>query len=267
MKKRLLTLAASVVSTAALLAFAGCGGPSSEPSDEGLFPPGEAAVAGAALTPVDDSLGTVTVTGTVTIDGDVPPAPEIPAIRGNQDASVCLAGTPDEVTEPTWRVNPGNKGVANVVVWVKPPKDKYFKKPADDKKTWKDEVIVDQPHCAFVPHVTVLFQQYYDGANYSETGQKFTVLNSAPIPHNIRITGRDNRWGGGTLPAKSGRQEYSGLKTEKREVSMNCDIHKWMSGYLWTFDHPFAAVTDADGKFKLENVPAGSEITIQGWHE
>src|SRR5262245_3132170 len=103
MNKRMLTLAAAVVSTATLIAFVGCGGTSSEPSDEGLFPTGEA-VGGQVLTPVDDSLGTVTISGTVTFDGDVPPTPEIPAIRGNQDQGVCLAGTPDEVTDPTWRV-------------------------------------------------------------------------------------------------------------------------------------------------------------------
>ncbi len=190
-------------------------------------------------------------------------------MRQHADAGICLGGKPSEKVEQTWMVDGDSKAVQNVVVWVAPPKGQFFKKPADDKKTWKDEVTVDQPHCAFEPHVVVLYPQYNDGIQLVPTGQKMTVLNSAPVAHNIRVGGSSqyNPSRGGTISPRTGRYEYSTIKVDKQEVSMNCDIHKWMNGFALTFNHPYAAVTDAQGKFKIENVPAGSEITFEGWHE
>jgi hypothetical protein len=40
-----------------------------------------------------------------------------------------------------------------------------------------------------------------------------------------------------------------------------------MTGYVWAFDHPYAAVTKDDGTYEIKNVPAGSELNLVGWHE
>ncbi len=246
----------------------GCTSSISEPSDEGLFRSGGAGTQGPALTPVDDSKGFTTLAGTVTYDGEPPVMPEMPGMRSHADAGVCLAGKPGEIVEQTWMVDRDTRAVRYVVVWVNPPKGQFFKKPPDDRKTWSDEVTVDQPHCAFIPHVVVLYPQYNDGTQRVATGQKLTVLNTAPIAHNIRVGGSSqfNPAKGGTLSPRIGRYEYN-LNWDKQKVSMNCDVHKWMNGFAMTFDHPYAAVTDAQGKFKIENVPAGSEVTVQAWHE
>lgn len=39
-----------------------------------------------------------------------------------------------------------------------------------------------------------------------------------------------------------------------------------MTAYVLVLDHPYAAVTDKDGKFKIENLPAG-ELEFRYWHE
>ena len=44
------------------------------------------------------------------------------------------------------------------------------------------------------------------------------------------------------------------------------NIYPWMGGYVWAFDHPYFAVTDADGRFELPNVPAGTWRLV-AWHE
>ncbi len=47
---------------------------------------------------------------------------------------------------------------------------------------------------------------------------------------------------------------------------VNCDLHPHMKAYWLIMDHPYMAVTDAEGKFKIENLPAGKyDFTV--WHE
>lgn len=38
----------------------------------------------------------------------------------------------------------------------------------------------------------------------------------------------------------------------------------WMRAYLWVSEHPYAAITDADGRFELTDVPAG-EYELVAW--
>jgi hypothetical protein len=39
-----------------------------------------------------------------------------------------------------------------------------------------------------------------------------------------------------------------------------------MNAYVGVLDHPYYAVTDADGKFELKTLPPGT-YTIEAWHE
>ena len=41
-----------------------------------------------------------------------------------------------------------------------------------------------------------------------------------------------------------------------------CSIHPWMKGYVFIIDHPFAAVTKADGSFEITGVPAGKQQLV-----
>ena len=40
-----------------------------------------------------------------------------------------------------------------------------------------------------------------------------------------------------------------------------------MTAYLMVCDHPYFAVTDANGRFEIPNVPAGVELEFRVWHE
>lgn len=201
--------------------------------------------------------GTGTIKGKVTLDGEAPKGKKLNIDPANKDKDHCLKG---DTEDPTWEVGPGN-GLANVVVYLKAPPGSYFKVDMN-KKSWPDEVAIDQPFCAFRPHVSIAFPEY-EG---KPTGQKFLIKNSAPIGHNSRIGGTSRN------PVKNENLKPGGhteihLKPDAQVIKVNCDVHKWMESYVWAFDHPYAAVTKEDGTFEIKNVPTGVEVTVMAWHE
>jgi len=56
------------------------------------------------------------------------------------------------------------------------------------------------------------------------------------------------------------------LRNEKGVMRLQCDVHNNMNAYWVGFDHPYFAVTDANGKFVISGVPAG-KYTLMAWHE
>lgn len=131
------------------------------------------------------SKGWGSIRGKVVFDGDPPrPINLIPQmmVKGAGPGNPCLKGkTEDE----TWVVGP-DKGVANVIVWLRAPKGTYFDVPEKQQKR-EDTVSIGQPFCAFEPHVTALYASYYDGKAQKPTGQKFKVVNDGTFPHNTNL--------------------------------------------------------------------------------
>lgn len=48
-------------------------------------------------------------------------------------------------------------------------------------------------------------------------------------------------------------------------ISLNCEAHNFMFGFMMAPPHPYAVVVGDDGSFTLDDVPAG-EYTIKAWH-
>jgi hypothetical protein len=190
------------------------------------------------------------------------------------DKDHCAKEDPkNDTKDPKWIVG-ADKGVQNVVVWVRAPKDKFFQL-TDDQKKRSDNIAIDQPFCMFEPHVVTFYPSYYDGAAKKQvpTGQTFKVLNSAPILHNTRWAGNavlnpgvnaniqpKNDITVDAKPAAAGRSGEDFLQ-------IKCDRHSWMTAFGWVFDHPFHAVTKPDGSFEIKGIPAGTELDIAYWHE
>lgn len=121
------------------------------------------------------------------------------------------------------------------------------------------DITVDNKDCHFVPHVLV-----------GPKGGNLKVRNSDPMLHNSHFFLLDGDKRRNILNIALPKQDQVVAKKKILRkaglLSIRCDAHDFMQGYIWSLPHPYAAVTDVSGAFKLEDVPAGS-YTLRVWHE
>jgi hypothetical protein len=48
-------------------------------------------------------------------------------------------------------------------------------------------------------------------------------------------------------------------------VELKCGVHGWMHAYIAVQDHPYFAVTAADGSFEIKGLAKGT-YTLEAWH-
>lgn len=192
---------------------------------------------------------TGTLTGVVQFDG-APPSIAPIVKKGDatvKDAAVCAA---EDVPNEELVVNPDNKGIANVFIYLqKLPTGVKAAKP-------EGEVVFDQKFCRFLPHSLLVRE-----------GQKVLVKSDDAIPHNTHT----NPVRGNAFNKVIAANDRKGVdlvytKPERLPVKVVCDFHAWMKAYHLVLDHPYMAVTDADGKFTLPDLPAGKHEFIV-WQE
>jgi plastocyanin len=143
----------------------------------------------------------------------------------------------------------GIKTAENIAVYVDVIADKKFDAP-------KDHVVIDQRKMAFLPHVVAVQQ-----------GTTVDFLNSDPVGHNVywpSISGNKKLSHNlGTWPKGDKKPfQFNDLGT----VSLLCNVHPEMSGYVVVVPTPYFAITDKGGNFEIKNVPAG-KYTLKTWSE
>lgn len=256
------------VMMAALLvaATAGCGG-GDEGKKRGRGPRRDRGGDGGAEAPASKPLqgkGTGTVVGKVVYEGSAPAPKPIAAMDSHENAAVCRAGKPFEKVTQNLFVGPGG-GVANAVIYVEPPDGFYFPADAKQKGLKGEFATIDQPHCAFIPHVVAFHSEYYDPevGEFVPTGKKLKVLNSAPIGHNVKLPKEGNY----NIPSGQSAELPQINSRNAMPMRVECSIHGWMNAYIWAMDTPYFAVTKEDGSFEIKGVPAGAKVRVFGWHE
>jgi plastocyanin len=113
-------------------------------------------------------------------------------------------------------------------------------------------VVMDQRNETFVPHVLAVM-----------TGTTVDFPNSDAFYHNVFSLSKAARFDLGRYAAgrsRSVRFDKPGI------VRVFCDIHSHMNAYILVFSHPFFALTDAEGRYRIENVPSGTYNVI-AWNE
>lgn len=193
------------------------------------------------------------IEGQFLLEGDIPELPPL-VEKGAQvaDATVCAAnGVPDD----SLIVNPDNKGIANICFWMRKAPSKIH---PDLVKSAEPEVVFDQVNCRFTPHILI-----------ARTDQTILVKNGDPINHNTHTN--PLFYEGKNLVISPNDRTGVPFEIKKSQlgyppVLVNCDSHRYMTAYWMVGDHPYVAVTDSDGKFKIENLPPG-EHAFTVWHE
>ena len=115
-------------------------------------------------------------------------------------------------------------------------------------------VVLNQKGCMYDPHVLGV-----------RVGQALKVLNPDGTLHNVHGLPKENEEFNIAMP-KFRKEITRTFDKPEFMFPMKCDVHPWMGAWVSVMDHPFFSVTKEDGKFRIEDLPAG-EYEIEAWHE
>jgi plastocyanin len=173
-------------------------------------------------------------------------------------ASGTIRGRIDFKTAPAdreRRVNPADLGMPPAhasgdrrrsVVYLDPAPRAAF-----DSRD-EPHVRLDQRDEQFVPHVLAIV-----------AGTTVDFPNNDRTYHNVFSLSKTHSFDLGRYAAghsKSIRFDRPGI------VRVFCDIHSHMSAFILVFAHRYFALTDDDGRYRIDNVPPGS-YTVVAWNE
>ncbi|HWF37252.1 MAG TPA: carboxypeptidase regulatory-like domain-containing protein [Candidatus Acidoferrales bacterium] len=192
-----------------------------------------------------DSATAGSISGTVHLDG---PVPSGPAINMQSEAACAKAGTNGSSGQPVAVSNEG--ALANVVVYLTDGNG-LARYRFDPPQT---PVVLDQKGCMYEPRVVALM-----------THQVLEIRNSDATIHNVHAMPKANSEWNKAQPAGGAVLRTSFPKAELA-IPFMCNVHPWMRAFVFVFDHPYFAVTSADGKFIFRNVPPGT-YRVSAWQE
>ncbi len=226
----------------AVFILTGCGGADKAPSSPAVSSEATPVEKNAAVKTVDAST-TGSFKGRVTFEGNVPVAAEI-SMRGNPECATLHPG--GKTLSQEVLVKDG--GLENVFVYVKEGLEGYsFSAPTTP-------AIVSNQKCMYVPHVS--------GA---QVGQEVQLFNEDQTLHNVHSYSKVNKsWNIG-LPF-AGMKQTKKFESPEIMVSLKCDVHPWMTGFIGVLAHPYFSVSGENGAFEIQNLPPGDYV-IEAWHE
>ena len=180
------------------------------------------------------------IAGTVDFDG-VFPADSVIQLTAQQ------AGCGQSVVDH--RIDRAGTRVAGVAVWLT---DIRAGRPRDVDKRFE----LANEDCVIVPRVQTVM-----------TGGTLNVISNDVAMHRDRIVDVATGDVAAIAPFNDNGQviPFDRLLTKTSELEVICELHPWAKAYVLVFDHPYYAVTDKDGNFSLEGIPAGT-YHLRAWH-
>ncbi|GAC1342138.1 MAG: hypothetical protein NVS2B9_15700 [Myxococcales bacterium] len=179
------------------------------------------------------------IEGRITYNGRLPTPKKITITK---DIKVCGSSREDIALEVS-----GTGGVKNVVVYL-----------TDIKTGKKSEAsmkpVLDQRECRYVPHTQVV-----------PLHASLQLKSSDPILHNVHSFRNGATAINVALPPQKGLVLATRLDKPGGE-QLKCDVHSFMRGGVFVAENPYWALTNAEGKYAIKDVPPGT-YTVSTWHE
>jgi plastocyanin len=191
--------------------------------------------------------------------GGTAAAPAAPGAKGDVKGTVSLTGKAPEMAELKRSTDPfcgktkmkdeevvakGGK-LANVIVHINGA-------PAAEPPAAKAEI--KQENCMYRPRVQGIV-----------AGQTLAIKNGDPTLHNVHTyKGSSTLFNRAQVPNTPDIEQK--FTDNGAMLKFKCDVHQWMTGYVWVQNNGYFAVTGDDGSFDIKGVPAG-KYEIEAWHE
>ena len=136
-------------------------------------------------------------------------------------------------------VDPAGRPVADVVVVVTPTGEGAARPPASERA----HAVMDQRNREFVPHVLVI-----------EAGTWVDFPNNDTVSHQVYSFSPAKPF---QLPLYKGRTHPPVLFDRAGVVTLGCNIHDNMLGYIYVADSPWFGMTNLDGRWVSGPLPVG----------
>lgn len=184
------------------------------------------ALLAALVTTAAPITGAGSVAGRVRFTGQVPPPRKVFTTDGRT------------LLQSDLEVDVKSKGLKSVIVTIEDAaaQPKLKKAPA---------ALIDQRDMIFLPRVVAV-----------QHGQAVRFENNDLCNHGVMAISK--------LPANqfnlfvTSSQPYEHVfEPQKNPIPIGCALHPWMRAWVHVASHPWFAVTDKDGKFNIDRVPAG----------
>lgn len=156
-----------------------------------------------------------------------------------------------DIIDSTWRVA-ADGALADAVITVRGSSHASNLPP--------ESPLIDQTKCAFEPHTIAI-----------QAGQSVRFHNSDLTFHNIRIARHETGTRGKGENIDNFGQPSRGDENVKTFNSpgvyrLECDVHRWMSAWVFVHDGIHTAVSSADGSFTIARALADGDYVIEAWH-
>lgn len=174
-------------------------------------------------------------------------APERVTIDMSMDPVCSIAGG----TNLTEQYVVHNGGLANVYIYIKDGPYEAMSAPAPANQP---VVILNQMGCRYVPHVVAVMR-----------GGTVEFRNSDGTMHNIHTMPSGNTVVDVSQGAKGAPEQYR-FDTPEVMMPVRCNNHPWMNAFINVSATPFFAVSNDDGRFEIDGLPAGT-YTLAAVHE
>jgi plastocyanin len=142
--------------------------------------------------------------------------------------------------------------MADVAVWLQAKSGQKPNSMDEREPEQPPSAQMDQRDHEFVPRVLAV-----------RSGQPVEFTNSDPANHNVRTSSSQRFNEFNIFTGMDGTYTHRfAVDARGRPVRVGCDIHPWMRGWIYVFDHPWFAVTDERGGFRIDGVPPGDYVLM-----